>query len=163
MPTYLIFIQVHGQPGIHQAEVPIAATMGDLQDALVRLGIVLDAESVIHLDESEHHLKGERHEQISDLKHGARFHVSRCHRIKTTVHYLHRTAEHEFPPGARLHSVKHWAMHAFGMTAIDAAEHVLQVCGSKTRPTSDAPLHQITDGHGCSVCFDLVPDKRVEG
>jgi hypothetical protein len=45
----------------------------------------------------------------------------------------------------------------------DAAEHVLQLCNSTERPPSDTPLHQLVQGHACELCFDLVPEKRVEG
>jgi hypothetical protein len=40
---------------------------------------------------------------------------------------------------------------------------VLQICNSADRPPSDTPLHQLVHGHDCSLCFDLVPEKRVEG
>lgn len=53
----------------------------------------------------------------SGLKHGCRIHVSRCHRIKTTVHLLDKTAEHEFPPGARVGSVKEWAVTSLSVLA----------------------------------------------
>ena len=42
-------------------------------------------------------------------------------------------------------------------------EHVLQICNSKERPSSDTPLAALAHGCGCNVCFDLVPEKRVEG
>jgi hypothetical protein len=45
----------------------------------------------------------------------------------------------------------------------DAAEHVLQLCNSTDRPPSDTPLHQLVHGPHCALCFDLVPEKRVEG
>jgi hypothetical protein len=59
--------------------------------------------------------------------------------------------------------VKAWAAQTFKLSAKDAAEHVLQLCNSTDRPPSDTPLHQLVHGHGCELCFDLVPEKRVEG
>jgi hypothetical protein len=90
-------------------------------------------------------------------------HVTRCHRIKTTVHFLEKTAEHEFPPGARVRAVKEWAARIFKLDPKDAAEHVLQLCNATERPPSDTPLHQLVHGLSCDLCFDLVPEKRVEG
>jgi hypothetical protein len=163
MSKSIIFIQVHGRPGILEAEVSETATVGDLHDGLVAAGVTIEAEALIFVDEAEEPLPGERTERIHGLKHGTRVHVGRCHRIATTVHYLDKTAEHHFSPGARVRRVKAWAVEKFKLDPKDAAEHVLQICKSTERPSSDTPLHCLTHGHGCSICFDLVPEKRVEG
>ena len=163
MSKPIIFIQVHGRPGIAEAELAEAATLGDLQDALTAAGVVLDAETFIFVDESDRNEEGARDRHVEGIKHGCRIHVSRCKRIKTTVHYLDQTAEREFAPGARVRRVKEWAVHTFHLTPKDAAEHVLQICNSTKRPASDTPLHELVENHKCSVCFDLVPEKRVEG
>ena len=59
--------------------------------------------------------------------------------------------------------MKEWAARTFKMDPKDAAEHVLQICKSTERPASNTPLQQLVQGHTCAVCFDLVPEKRVEG
>jgi hypothetical protein len=59
-------------------------------------------------------------------------------------------------------AVKVWSVKQFGLDHKDAAEHVLQRCGSTDRPPSDTPLHTLLEGD-CALCFDLVPEKRVEG
>ena len=163
MSKVVIFIQVQGRPGILESELSEAATLGELHDALASLDIQVDAETFVFLDESEEHQHGERHDPVGGLKHGARIHVCRCRRIKTTVHFLEITAEREFAPGRRVRAVKEWAVHTFKLNPKDAAEHVLQICNSTKRPASDTPLHELVEGHGCSLCFDLVPEKRVEG
>jgi hypothetical protein len=163
MSKIAIFIQVHGRPGILEAELSEAPTLGELHDVLEALGVNLNSEMFVFLDELERHERGQRHERISHLKHGGRVHVSRCQRIKTTVHYLDKTAEHEFPPGARVRAAKAWAVEKFKLGPKDAAEHVLQLCNSTERPPSDTPLHQLVHGHDCALCFDFVPEKRVEG
>lgn len=174
MSKIIVFIQVHGQPGVREAELSAANTLGELQDAIAAAGIKLDAETFLFLDEGEEHLCGDRHHPVQALKHGCRIHVSRCKRIKTTVQFLEKSAERDFPPGARVRAVKQWAVEKFGLSPKDAAEHVLQLCKSTERPSSDTPLMQLVGGHGhqgrhdhghhvCKLCFDLVPDKRVEG
>src|SRR5580704_10298400 len=100
MPKPTIFIQVHGRPGILEAEVSETATLGELQGILKTAGIPLGAETFIFIDESEQHEEGEHGKRVEGIKHGARVHVCRCKRIKTTVHFLNQTAEHEFAPGA---------------------------------------------------------------
>ena len=163
MSKLVIFIQVQGRPGILESELSEAATIGELHDALTSLGVEVVADIFVFIDEAEEHQPTERHHPISGLKHGARVHVCRCRRIKTTVHFLERTAEHEFAPGRRVRAVKEWAVHTFKLNPKDAAEHVLQICNSTKRPASDTPLHELVEGHGCALCFDLVPEKRVEG
>jgi hypothetical protein len=163
MSKTLVFIQAHGRPGILEVELSEAAILGELHDALKAAGIAVDAETFIFIDEAEEHLHDQRRDPVPGLKHGARVHVTRCRRIKTTVHFLDKTAEHGFAPGARLRAVKEWAAHTFMLSPKDAAEHVLQLCHSTERPPSDTPLHQLVQGHGCELCFDLVPEKRVEG
>ena len=163
MSQLIIFIQVHGRTGILERELSEGATLGDLHNALAAASVQVDAETFIFIDESEHHLHGERDKSIAGLKHGSRIHVGRCKRVKTTVHFLEKTAEQELPPGARVRAVKEWAVRTFKMNPKDAAEHVLQICNSTKRPASDTPLQELLEGHGCTLCFDLVPEKRVEG
>lgn len=163
MAKVIIFIQIQGRPEILESELSEAATMGELHDALDGLGVQVGPETLIFIDESEEHQHGERHHPVGGLKHGARIHVCRCRRIKTTVHYLEKTAEHEFAPGRRVRAVKEWAVHTFRLNPKDAAEHVLQICKSTRRPASDTPLHELVEAPQCTLCFDLVPEKRVEG
>src|SRR5437868_4328447 len=113
MTKNLIFIQAQDRPGILEVELSEAAMLGDLHDALKAVGIAFDAEAFIFIDEAEEHLHGQRQEPIRGLKQGARVHVTRCRRIKTTVHFLDKAAESEFPPGARVRAVKEWAAHTF--------------------------------------------------
>ena len=163
MSKIIAFIQVQGRPGIFETEVSPTATVGEIHDALEAKGIKVEAESFVFVDDAEEHLPRERHHPVHGCKRGCRIHVSRCRRIKVTVNFTHKTAEREFPPGARVRAVKEWAVRKFEMSPQDAAEHVLQLCGSTERPATDTPLVQLTHGHSCSVCFDLVPEKRVEG
>jgi hypothetical protein len=177
MSKLIIFVQVHDRAGIIEAELPKASTLGDFYDALKVAGVELDTETFIFVGESEQHVSGERHDPILGLVHGCRIHISRCARIKTTVHYLEKPGDREFSPGTRLRTVKEWAVAKFELNPKDAAEHVLQLCKSTERPSSDTPLQQLvsghhghddhghgnTHGHDCAICFDLVPDKRVEG
>lgn len=163
MQKTVIFIQVHGRSGVLEVELAEAVTLGALYDALDAVGVQRDMETFVFIDEAEDPLGGERHEPAHGIKHGSRIHVTRCHRIKATVHFLDKTAEHSFPPGARVRAVKAWAVHDFHLEPKDAAEHVLQICNSTQRPSSDTPLHCLVQGHECAICFDLVPEKRVEG
>jgi hypothetical protein len=163
MSKLIVFVQVHGRPGVLEAELSAPTTLDELHDALAAAGVNPEAESLVFIDEAEDPLAGDRQDPVRGLRHGCRVHVSRCKRIKTMVHYLEKTAERDFPPGVRVRAVKEWAVHKFELNPKDAAEHVLQLCQSTDRPSTDTPLLQLVGDHACTLCFDLVPDKRVEG
>jgi hypothetical protein len=163
MSTLALFVQIHGTPGLHELQVAEAATLAQLHAALEKFGVKVDEETFVFIDEAEQHEQGPHHQPVSRLKHGCRVHVSRCKHIETTVHYLDKSAVQAFPPGARVRGVKAWAAQHFHLSPKDAAEHVLQLCKSPDRPSSDTPLHQLVHGQSCTLCFDFVPEKRVEG
>lgn len=163
MTKSIVFIQVHGKPDIIEAELSNNAIVAELHDALNKAGIAMDAELVVFIDEHDEHVHDDRAAQIKGLKHGCRIHVSRCRKIKTSVHYLEHTIEHGFSPGTRVRTVKAWAVEKLKINEKDAGEHVLRVCNSTKEPATDTPLHELADPGQCSVCFDFVPVKRVEG
>ena len=163
MSQLILFVQVQERPGIVEVEVAEALTEAALHEALVGAGVSIAPESFVFVEECETPLNRESSDPVKDLRHGTRVHVSRCHRIATTVHFLDKTIEKHFPTGARVRAVKAWAAHEFHLDHKDAAEHVLQICNATTRPPSDTPLHTLVHDHLCVLCFDLVPEKRVEG
>jgi hypothetical protein len=158
-----LFAQVHEKAGIVEIDVAEGVTERALHDRLIAAGVALVAEALVFVDECEEPLDRRAETPVKNLRHGSCVHVSRCRRIATTVHFTEKTIERSFPPGARVHAVKAWAAHEFHLDHKDAAEHVLQLCNSTTRPPSDTPLHALTTCQTCAVCFDLVPEKRVEG
>lgn len=163
MPNLTVFIQVHGRLGILEAELPESATFSELNKLIDTLGVERDANTVIFVDESENHLQGDENARIGHIRHGSRVHVCHCRRVRVKVHFTDKTVEHEFVPGARVRAVKEFAVQKFGLNPKDAAEHVLQLCGSTKRPATDTPLNEVLGKHECALCFDLIPEKRVEG
>lgn len=163
MSRNTLFVQIEGRNGILEIEVGDAPPARDLFDRLAEAGVTFADDTFVFLDESETPLDRDCATPVKDLRHGARLHVSRCRKIAVTVRFVEKTVKRDFPPGVRVRTVKMWAAREFDLDRKDAAEHVLQLCNSKTRPTSDTPLHALVDGCACAVCFDLVPEKRVEG
>lgn len=159
----VIFIHVHGKPGIVEVKLPDQASLHQLEAALTSAGIAIDGEVSIFLDDSEHHEHGDRHRPLAKLQHGSRVHVTHCKQIKTTVNFLDSHHDHEFAPGTKLQAVKDWAVKTFRIDPKDAAAHVLRLCNTTQQPATDTRLIELVHGHACDLCFDLVPDKRVEG
>ncbi len=163
MSKTIVFIQVQGKPGITEAEITIPATVGGLHDIFKTHGIDFSKDTGAFVDEAEEPVPHDHKAPIEGLKHGSRVHVTRCRKIKVTVHYLDKTADRAFAPGTRVRTVKQWAVREFKINPTDAGEHVLQLCKSTTQPPTDTPLAELVHGHSCDVCFDLVPEKRIEG
>ena len=93
-----------------------------------------------------------------------RLHVHRCRAVAVAVTFNGETVEHRFGPGTTVETVKKWAATSkFGMTPQDAAEHVLQLSGTTTRPEPDTHIGSLAAAGSCALRFDLVPLKRVEG
>lgn len=158
-----IFIH-HGERGnLSEATLPANPTGIDLDELLRRLNIDLDDASGVLLDEEDKALDLKSKAPLKGLKNGCRIHVTRCLRVRVTVNYLDRTAHETFAGGARVRRVKAWAVREFKLKEQDAIEHLLQLCNSEDRPTTDTPLHELTKRGDCAICFDLVPEKRVEG
>ncbi len=163
MSKVRVFVQVQGKPGIRELEVGLPATPHEMRHALTLAAIEMDPDTLVFVDESDEPLQDDHSGPVDRLKAGSRIHITRCRKIKVAVHYLDRTIEHGFAPGVRVRAVKLWAVREFKINPTDAGEHVLQLCNSTNQPPTDASLAELTDGSTCAVCFDLVPEKRVEG
>jgi hypothetical protein len=163
MSKIAVFVHVQDKPGIIEAELAALASAEEILATLKEAGVDIDDEILIFIDEVEDPLKHDHKGPIEHLKPGSRIHVARCRKVAVTVHYQHRTIERSFPPGARVRTVKHWAVHELKINPTDAGEHVLQLCNSTKQPPTDTPLAELTDGKKCAVCFDFVPEKRIEG
>jgi hypothetical protein len=166
-----VFIQGEGLPDILVAsaephhtvavvvanlEHPIAKDEGllvFLEDLPTPLAVEAIIEELLPLDNAE-----------AAIACPLRLHLSHCRHVEVTVRFNGEDAKRRFPPGATVGRVHHWAARrAFDMTPRDAAEHVLQLQGSPSRPDRDVHIGTLTGRDTCCVAFDLVPRKRVEG
>ncbi len=97
------------------------------------------------------------------IKHRQRLHVNRCRKVKVTVNFNHLANADTFSPSTTVGKVKRWAIKEFKVDEHDATEHALQLCGTAKKPNEDTHIGSLTRKGECSVCFDLVPKKRIEG
>ncbi len=103
--------------------------------------------------------------RVGDLAAGGHLYLHHhpCRRIKVTVNYGARQAKRAFLPSARVSTVLNWAKRRFGLTDIDADKLLLQICQTHDRPRPNQFLGELAHGGECALCFDLVPDVKVEG
>lgn len=161
--SHTVFIAVQGHDRLVEVDLPDNASIEIVHASVKEAGIEMGEDFILFHDEDDDPIEWHGNERPHHIKHGAKLHIANCHRIDVTIHYLEKTAKHLFAPGARVRRVKTWAIDHFKLAERDAAEHALQVCGGTDRPPTDTPLHKLAKHGHCEVCFDLVPDIRVEG
>ena len=90
-------------------------------------------------------------------------HCHRCLRVRVTVNYQNRSAHHRFSPAATIATTTRWARNKFHLDDIDADKLVLQICNSSDRPRGSQHLGDLVHAPACEICFDLVPELKIEG
>ena len=163
-----LFVFVHRQGIKQMTEIAVVETMTVAEllghkDLRGHSGVTVSEEVLVFFGESEE--PAERHAPVKQCHagHDGRVHLTKCHRVKVTVFFTHLAHTKDFPPGTRLKKVKDWAVAAFNVPVHDATEHVLEIHGTKDRSNPSEPLSVLMHGHDCELCFNLVPDIRVEG
>lgn len=102
-------------------------------------------------------------EKLKDIPEGLRLHLHRLKGIDVQVRYAGRDVRRSFRPSATVGRVKNWATHELGIAASDAAELMLQINGSDTRPDADIHIGSLVQAPVRTLSFDLVPSPRVNG
>ena len=105
MTKLTLFVQVQDRPGI--TEIDVAAPVGadDILRAIKAAGLEVDKDWSVFADEADEPLKPGHEGPIEGLKTGARIHITRCKKVKVTVHFQDKTIDRAFPPGTRTDAV----------------------------------------------------------
>lgn len=155
-----IFYQGEHGREIEVAEAALAETLAALKGRLgPRHGF---GDEVLVFIEDEDEPLDEDTPIAAIVKRGGKLHFHRCRKVEVTVAFAGKRHSRAFAPSATIARVKAWAAKAFGMTAHDAGEHVLQIAGTHDRPSPSAHIGALA-GKTCKIAFDLVPDERING
>jgi hypothetical protein len=158
-PVDIFFQGDHGREA-DLTEALLSETLAELKARLVRDHGVA-AEAFIFVEDDDEPLGEELIIEVVVLR-GRKLHFNRCREIHVTVGFAGHKHQRTFAPSATVGRVKDWAAKAFGMTAEDAGEHLLQIAGTHDRPAPSTHIGSITTDK-CKVAFDLVADERVNG
>jgi hypothetical protein len=164
MSTIQLFLQFEGHRDIQMLRVDANATVGELLAAAGRAGLPQDRSegAVVFAHEAESPLDPDLTLKEAGIRDKHRVHVHRCKKIEVTLHFNEVTDKLAFPPAATVEKVKKEFVKKIHMSPVDATEHVLQLCGTTDRPEPDTHIGTLVCGC-CTLCFDLVPIKRIEG
>ncbi len=166
MANIEIFLQGEGK-GAQVVAVPEDGTVSDLLAAASAAGFQTKGnggtDAVVLLEDADEELDLDAPLRTAGVGHYAHVHIHRSRRIDVTVTYNGMPKSHRFGPGVRVGRVHAWATDAFKLSDVDATEHALQICGTATRPDEDVHIGTLASYPAGTVCFDLVPKKRVEG
>lgn len=167
-----IFLQGSGIAGIQTVTVEQKMPVHQLM-AILGIQDDLQKEMQIFLENVELPIKaGMLFEELKTLEERPndetdetppRLHMNKCHAVGVAIRFNGRSLDHRFAPGVTIARVHDWAAKAFGLSRRDAAEHVLQLQNSSEQPDSDIHIGTLAAEGTCSIAFDLVPRKRVEG
>jgi hypothetical protein len=164
MPNIQLFLQSEGNRRIELVQIDAEAPVRDLLAFanLPRSSEETSVGAIVFGQHSESPLDLDITIRAAGVDDKHRIHVHRCHKIEVTVHFNEVTEKFHFPPSATVDRVKRHFVDKIHMSPVDATEHVLQLCGSSDRPEPDNQIGALVSC-ACSLCFDLVPIKRVEG
>lgn len=164
MTTIQLFLQFEGSRGIELIQIESDALGREILAAAVRLGFAGKPGEDAHVfgPEDEEPLKLDLPLSKQKIRDKHRVHVHRCRKVEVTLHFNDLTERVAFPPATTVDHVKKVFVKAIHMSPVDATEHVLQICGSTDRPEPDTHIGSLVTGC-CTLCFNLVPIKRIEG
>lgn len=158
-----IFYQGENIAEIQHLEVAAAITFGELRVRLVTQH-GLPPDTLLFVENDERPVENAVSVAGRGGERGLTVHAHRCRHVNVAVTFNNKTAEHLFSPATTVGHVKQWmATHKFDMTKDDASEHLLQLAGTTTRPSTNTHIGALTDGKTCAIAFDLVADERVNG
>lgn len=156
MPT-IIFVAVETEP-LARFDLGEAAVVVDLLRALE--GRAVDVAELLIFKE-DHSEPMERHHALHGHDRPV-FHAHKAREIEVKVHYNADTFHHRFPPSATIATVTRWAVEQARLGKEEAGEHVLQVSGTRDKPSLDKHLGSLAH-KGREVSFDLVRKQLVQG
>jgi hypothetical protein len=153
----IIFVTVEAEP-LARLEFVEGAVVADLLRHLEGRGTNI-AELLVFIEDQDQPL--EHHHPLHG-HHNPVFHVHRCREIAVTVNYNAETFHHKFAPSATIAAVTRWSVKKAHLGEAEAAEHVLQICGTNVQPPANAHLGTLVS-KGCDIAFDLVRKQLVQG
>lgn len=164
MSKIQLFLQFEGSREVELIQLDSEALVSDVLQAAVKLGLTENQLVDAHVfgPDNDAPLKLDISLSKQGIRDKHRVHVHRCRRIDVTLHFNELTEVMQFPPANTVDHVKKRFVHVIHMSPVDATEHVLQLCGTNERPEPDTQIGTLVS-ECCSLCFNLVPIKRVEG
>src|SRR5574337_1990237 len=99
-------------------------------------------------------------EKLVKVDENLRVHLHRQKSIEVVVRYAGKEVRRSFRPSTTVGRVKKWATHELGIAPSDAAELMLQIRGTDSRPDLDIHIGTLVKSPGHSIEFDLVPSDR---
>jgi hypothetical protein len=162
MTKLTLFLQFEGDPRVELAEFDEKAGTKDVRAKAVELGFANLSDASVFAEGGADSLDDKQPLTAQGVSNKQRLCLHRCKKIHVTVDFAGDSKQHPFPPAVTIAEVKAWFVDKIGMSAADATEHVLQISGTKERPSPDTMIGSLKSVD-CRIEVSLVPLKRVEG
>lgn len=157
-----VFVQSEVLKDIEALELPSDVVVSQLRNACFAL-LPTDADGEdfhLYVEDNDDEEHVESLERVPD---GLRVHLHRLKGIDVQVCYAGRDVRRTFRPSATIARIKRWSARELGIAPSDAAELMLQIKGTDTRPDADIHIGSLVTVPARSISFDLVPSPRVNG
>jgi hypothetical protein len=160
-----VFMQMEGVKDIVLVHVPKSGSVRDLIGVAKEHGPDLGEEGLIKvfIEDEDGAVELDLFLEEAGIKHRGHVHIHRCPHIEVSVNFNGRRVTDTFSPSATVARVKKWAAKELGMTEKDAAEHVLEVTGTRISLDEDIHIGTLVNHPECRISLDLRPKIRVEG
>lgn len=163
-----IFVQGEGIPEITLLQLSEHGKVRDILAVAQESGLSLAGDEhslLLLLENTEDVLAFDLLLEEAHIGHRSRVHVHRCRRLEVMVNFNGAQRMHAFSSATTIEQVQRWVVgkDGFNLPALDATEHLLQLCSSSDRPDDDTHIGALVQFPTCGLCFDLVPKVRVEG
>jgi hypothetical protein len=160
-----VFLQVEGGKDIVLVHVPQGGSVRDLLHVAKEHGPEFreDDAIMVFIEDMDEAVELDVLLEDAGISHRGHVHVHRCHRVEVSVNFNGMRVSDSFPPSATVARIKKWAAKELGMSEKDAAEHVLEVSGTKVSLDEDIHVGTLVVHPGCQISLDLRPKVRVEG
>lgn len=163
MTSIDVFYQGEGIGEIAHFEASPNHTFGAIKLAIIEKH-GLTEETHIYLEDRDEPIDEQCFVRDHVGRAGIKAHLHRCRHVEVSVTFNNETVRHKFGPSTTVARVKKWAAEQkFGMTPQEAAEHVLQISGTKDRPDPGTHLGTLVTCPDCRLAFDLVANERING
>jgi hypothetical protein len=93
-------------------------------------------------------------------------HAGRCRRVEVTVEYAGQSHSHQFPPTAKVKTVRDWALSQHWQAPIDPTQHPkfgLFLAGDPNALPDARRIGTYTQKGSCAVTFELALRERPQG
>jgi hypothetical protein len=164
--TQQIEIYLHGAGTTEEKliKVPEDATARDVLEAAKKVGVTVDNDTFLIVEDADDELSGDARLHEHGVKNKHHLHCHRCRKAEVSVTFNGQVKSRKFAPGQKVKRVLKWAVEAFGLVGVDSENKELRVGGANgTTLQSQQHIGSFVNAPHCSLDLYLTAVVEVQG